>query len=61
MTDIDYCKGAGHDGAECPRRKICQRWHHYLSLQRTGSRHDYPMTWDGGDCPMYQQREFVGG
>lgn len=61
MTDIDYCRGAAMSGRKCPRRELCERWHHYLSLRRIGARHDYAMTWDEGDCPMFRQREFQGG
>ena len=60
MTDIDYCKGTTPDGRICPRRDLCDRYSHYLSLRRIGARHDYPMAWNGGDCPMFQLRKFQG-
>lgn len=61
MTDVDYCKGTDPAGRECPRRELCDRYRHYLTLRRIGAPSGWPMDWNGGDCPMYDQRQFVGG
>ena len=60
MTDIDCCKGTSADGRTCPQRHLCDRYSHYLSLRRIGARADYPMAWNGGDCPMLRLRKFQG-